>query len=323
MTRLNQILTGILVVQLIVAAFVFLPRTLSSQTEAGALLPDLEAGRVTAVTITSGEGQSLTLAQKDGAWVLASGGDYPTMEGDVPTFLESVVAVQTNRLVTETPGSHKRLEVADDAFQRLVELETEDGTTYRFYIGSSPTFGAAHVRVAGENEVYLTPELSARDAGALASDWVDTAYVSLPREEVTAFTLQNAQGTFEFNREGEAWTMAGLTGDEVLNENTVQTLLSRATAVRLQQPLGTTEDAAYGLDDPRAVVTLETEAGETHTLRVGAQDAGDNSYVVAWSDSPFYVRVSEFSVQDLVEKTREDLLQQPTPAPEPGATPSG
>jgi hypothetical protein len=323
MTRLNQILTGVLIVQLILAAVVLLPRTLSSQSEVEALLPGLEADRVTTLTITSGEGQSLTLAKKDGAWVLASAGDYPAVEGDVPAFLEKVAAVQTNRLVTETPSSHERLEVADDAYQRLVEIETDDGTTYRFYIGSSPTFGAAHVRVAGQDEVYLTPELGAQDAGTLATDWVDANYVSLPSEEVTAFTVQNQQGTFEFAREGEAWTMSDLAGEEVLNEGTVRTLLSRATTVRLQQPLGTTEEAAYGLDDPSAVVTLETEDGQTHTLRVGAQDAADNSYVVAWSGSPFYVRVSEFSVRDLVEKTRDDLLQQPTPTPEPEATPSG
>lgn len=323
MTRLNQILIGVLIVQLIVAAFVFLPQTLSSQAEVEALLPGLDIDRVATLTITSGEGRSLTLAKRNGAWVLASAGDYPTVEGDVLTLLQDIAAVQTNRLVTETPGSHKRLEVAKDDYQRLVELEADDGTTYRLYIGSSPTFGAAHVRVAGENEVYLTPELSAQDVGTLATDWVDTTYVSLPQEEVTAFTLQNGQGAFEFARDGEAWSMAGLTGDEVLNENTVRTLLSRATMVRLQQPLGTTEEAAYGLDDPSAVVTLETDGGETHTLRVGAQDAEDNSYVVAWSGSSFYVRVSESSVQDFVEKRRDDLLQQPTPTPGPEATPTG
>mgnify|MGYP000087242421 CR=1 FL=1 len=114
--RLNQILTGILVVQLIVAAFVFLPRTLSSQTEAGALLPDLEAGRVTAVTITSGEGQSLTLAQKDGAWVLASGGDYPTMEGDVPATR-----------VTETPSAEGGILWAKDS-EEIVYYSWRTGT---------------------------------------------------------------------------------------------------------------------------------------------------------------------------------------------------
>jgi hypothetical protein len=320
MTRLNQVLIGVLIAQLIVAAVVLLPRTLSSQAEAGALLPDLDADQVVSLTITSGEGEALTLAKEDGAWVLASAGAYPTVEGSVDALLEKVGAVQTNRLVTETPGSHKRLQVAGDEFQRLVEVETGDGSTYRFYIGSSPSFGATHVRLEGENEVYLTSALSAQDAGTRATDWVETTYVDLPRDELTALTLQNEQGTFEFLKEGETWTMAGLAAGEILNDNAVQTLLSRATNITLQRPLGIEEEASYGLGDPSAVVTLEA-AGETHTLRVGTQDMEDRSYVLAWSGSPFYVRVSEFSVRDFVEKTRGDLLQQPTPEPEP--TPSG
>jgi hypothetical protein len=322
MTRLNRILIGVLIVQLIVAALVFLPRTLSSEAEVEALLPGLDAAHVTALTITSGEGESITLAKKDGAWVVASAGDYPTVEGDVTTFLDKVAAIQASRLVTETPGSHKRLGVAGDDYERLVEIELDDGNTYRLYIGSSPSFGVAHVRVEGEDEVYLTPELSAQDVGTRATDWVDSTYVDLAPEEVTAFSLQNRQGTFDFAQVGEVWTMAGLSGDEVLNDSAVETLLNRATRVTLQVPLGTEEETAYGLDDPNAVVILAT-AGDRYTLRVGAQDAEDSSYVVAWSGSPFYVRVGEFAVRDLVEKTRDDLLQQPTPTSEPEATPGG
>jgi hypothetical protein len=322
MTRLNRILIGVLIVQLIVAALVFLPRTPSSEAEVQALLPGLDAEQVTALTITSGEGESITLAKKDGAWVVASAGDYPTVEGDVSAFLDKVAAIQTSRLVTETPGSHKRLGVAGDDYERLVEIEADDGSAYQLYIGSSPSFGVAHVRVGGEDEVYLTPELSAQDAGTRATDWVDSIYVDLPSEEVTAFSLENKQGTFAFAKEAGAWTMVGLAEGEVVNENAVETLLNRATRVTLQQPLGTEEEATYGLGDPNAVVTLATADGR-YTLRVGAQNAEDNSYVVAWSESPFYVRVGEFAVRDLVEKTREDLLQQPTPTPEPEAAPGG
>ena len=322
MIRLNRILLGVLIVQLIVAALVTLPRTLSSEAEVEALLPGLDADHVTALTITSGEGESITLAKKDGTWVVASSGDYPTVEGNVPALLEEVAAIQTSRLVTETPGSHKRLGVARDDYERLLEIEVDDGSTYQLYIGSSPSFDVAHVRVEGEDEVYLTTQLSAQDAGPRATDWVDSTYVDLAPEEVTAFTLQNRQGTFEFAKEGEAWTMAGLAEGEILNDKTVETLLNRATRVPLQQPLGTEEETAYGLGDPNAVVTVVT-ADDTHTLRVGAQDAEDNSYVVAWSGSPFYVRVGEFAVRDLVEKARDDLLQQPTPTPEPDATPGG
>ncbi|NIS83474.1 MAG: hypothetical protein GTO14_25495 [Anaerolineales bacterium] len=57
---------------------------------------------------------------------------------------------------------------------------------------------------------------------------------------------------------------------------------------------------------------------------MGAKDPVDNSYVVHSSESPYYVRVSEFADKDMVEKAREDFVETistPTPSIEE-ATPS-
>ena len=52
-------------------------------------------------------------------------------------------------------------------------------------------------------------------------------------------------------------------------------------------------------------------------LLIGPFDPDDNSYAVISSESPYYVRVAEYSVKDLVENTRDDLLKvEPTPTPE-------
>jgi len=64
------------------------------------------------------------------------------------------------------------------------------------------------------------------------------------------------------------------------------------------------------------VITLETDE-KTVTLRVAAEDPDDQSYVVISSESHYYVRVSRFSVDDTVERTRDDFLEEPaTPTPE-------
>jgi hypothetical protein len=93
-------------------------------------------------------------------------------------------------------------------------------------------------------------------------------------------------------------------------------VLQKATTVTMVSPLGKEEQAGYGMDEPNAVVTLKT-ADKTVTLRVGAQDPGDNTYVVKSSESPYYVRVSDYAAQNLVENAGDDfLVVPPTPAPE-------
>lgn len=320
MTRLNQILVGFLALQLVVAAIVLWPRP-AATGEGASLFPDVEADRIVAMTITAGDGQSLQLAKRDGTWVLAEADDYPVAEGKMPPVLEKIAGLKAERLVTQTSGSHKRLKVAEDDYQRRIEFELDDGTRHQLYVGTSPSFGVSHVRAEGQDEVYLASGLSAEELGAEASTWVERTYLEIPSEQIVALTLENGQGRFEFEKEGETWGMKGLAEGETLDEASVTSLANRAAFVSLLEPLGKEEEAGYGLQEPSAVVTIQTQSDEggskTYNLRVGAKDPADNSYVVISSESPYYVRVNEFAVKDFVEKGRDDFLElPPTPAPE-------
>ncbi len=314
MRRHDQILLGALIVQVILAILVFWPREAGSAA-AEPIFPDLEVEEVVGVTITDEAGNTMSLQQQASQWVLSEADDYP-VEGDkVSAFLEKLVQLSTERLVTRTDASHKPLQVSTDEFMRRIQLELADGATRILYLGSSPSYGATHFRVEGQSETYLTNRLTAWDANAAATSWVDPIYQQVPQDEVTAIRLENGNGTFTFTREDAgSWMMDGLAADETLNEAQVSALLRQATTVNMVRPLGREPQAAYGLDEPSAVVTLEGADG-TVTLRVGgAKDPEDNSYVVHSSESPYYVRVAEYGVQALVENGREDFLQ-PPPTP--------
>jgi hypothetical protein len=323
MNRLNQILVGVLVLQIVVAGIILWPRPTASG-EGESLFPGVEAEHIVGLTITSADGNAIRLARVGDGWVLPDADDYPVEEGKVPPLLDKLASLTAARLVTQTSGSHKRLGVAEDSYERLIEFELDDGSRHRLYVGTSPSFGATHVRADGQDEVYLATDLSTSDVGVQATDWTGRNYLTVPRDDVVALTLENGNGQFEFTKEGDAWTMQGLAADETLDETTIQTLLSRATSVAMLRPLGKEEKAEYGLETPSAVVILQTQSetgGErAYTLRVGAKDPEDNSYTVISSESPYYVQVSEFSVQDLVEKGRDDFLELP-PTPTPEVTP--
>jgi hypothetical protein len=319
MNRLNQILVVLLVLQLVVAAIILIPRP-APAGEGESLYPDLEAGRIVGLTVTSADGETHQQAKRDGNWVLPEADDYPVQADKVPPVLDKLAALQADRLVTETTGSHKRLKVAEDDFERLVEFELDDGSHYRLYVGTSPSYGATHVRAEGQDEVYLTSELSLQDLGAAASAWVDRAYLDLPEDQIMALTVENENGTLDLRKIGEAgWMLTDQAGDETLDQGIVTSLANRAAYITLLRPLGREDKPEYGLANPSAVVTIQTHSDEegdkTYTLWVGTQDAEDNSYVIRSSESAYYVRVSEYSVQDLVDYTRDDLLELP-PTPE-------
>lgn len=319
MNRLNRILAVLLVLQLVVAAVVLWPRPVASG-EGASLLPGFEADKVVGLTIADANDRVLALAQKDGDWVLPDADDYPAEEEKVTTLLTKIEALKADRVVTQTAASHKRLGVAEDGFERRIDLEMADGSRQRLYVGNSPPLQAAHIRADGQDQVYLTSELAAQDVGADAAAWVDTAYLSVPREQIVHFTIENAQGTLDLTKYGETWNLTGLAPDETLDENKVNTLLTRVSSVTLLEPLGKEQLPAYGLDDPLAVVTVDMDDGQSYVLRVGAQDPEDNTYVLTSSDSEYFVRVREFVAQNLVEYGRQDLLA-PTPTAVPEESP--
>jgi hypothetical protein len=286
------------------------------------LLAGLEPDQVNRITVRDGEGEQVVLAKGADGWVLADAGDYPCQENVVPDLLEKLTALRTDRLVAQTRASHERLQVSEDAFVSQVELDLADGNHYALYLGSSPSYSAIHVRVAGQDQVYLASGISSADVSARPSTWIDTLYFSVQQDQLVAATLQNPNGLFEFSKdEGGTWTMAGLTAGETASSNNITSLINRAASVRMLRPLGTEAKAEYGMDDPYAVLVLHVQEPEgtrkTYTLYVGAKSEEDGSYVLKSSESPYYVWVAEYVAQDWVGKARDELLEQPpTPTPE-------
>ena len=315
MKRHHQILAGILLVQVALTVFVFWPRSAAGE-KAEPLFPDLETDSIVSLSITDENGDQIVMRRGDSGWVLPDAEDYPVQTTSITPVLDSLVEVDTDNLVARSETSHRQLQVAEENFVKRVAFETEDGAERVLYVGSSPRYSASHVRVEGEEETYLTDDISRWNLTAQPSSWVDASYLSVPQKELVQVTLENAQGTFTFVRgEGGAWTLADLAGDEQASDTKISGIVSSAANLRLKRPLGKTEEAPYGLDEPSAVVTLKTTEDE-YTLTVGAHDVEDGSYVVKASDASYYVTVSEASVRRLVETGRRDLLQaEPTPTP--------
>jgi len=322
MSRGNQILAAILVAQLVLIVFSFWPR--SAETTGGdLLLGKIETDRIVRMTVYDlAEGQ-IQLSKVSADWVLPEADNFPCKADVVSSVLDKLTSLQSDRMVTETKASHKRLQVAEDSYVRLVELVQEDGTVYALYIGSSPSYGAIHVRVKGQDQVYLVSGLSSADVSVQPANWIDTAYLTLQQDQVVYASLENGNGQFDFTRDSaqDDWTMSELAADEFLEQSAVTSLLSQVSSVRMVRPLGKQEQQEYGLDEPSAVLVVHTrdendELSE-YQLYVGTQDTKANTYIVKSSESPYYVEVAAYVVEGWIAKTREDfLVLPPTPTTE-------
>lgn len=318
LSRSNQLWLGLLLVQLAITAFVFWPR----QEAAGSQLAitGFTLAEVSKLTITDNEGQQITLQKEAGDWVWPEADNYPAVESKVVDLLSNVVGLETNRLVTNTEASHKRLQVADDDFARQITIETNSGDSQTIYVGSSPNAGSTHLRLAGQSETYLTGDLNAWQITTQPASWLDTDYLNIPADTITSLQVQNSQGGLTFSKaEDGSWTLADLAADETALPNNISTLVNQLGPMRMVKPLGKTAEAWYALGNPQAAITVTSQAeGEeatTYIIQIGAANE-DDQYVVKASDSEYYVLVASFIVRDFVEQGRSHYLAEPEVEPE-------
>jgi hypothetical protein len=317
MKRRNQILAGLLGAQIVLIVLVFLPRLLPSQNQSGPLLGSVQASDIVKLTISDKDGKTVTLAKQGTDWNLPDFENYTAKSEQVTQFLNKLIGIKTDVLATNTVSSLKRLQVADDDFVRKVDLQGADGMVHTLYLGTPSGGGANHVRLGGQNNVYVARGINAFEAANDVNGWINLTYLSVPQSNVMSASIENAQGKFEFSNNANVWTMKGLPGGTQFNQTALTGLLGRLGSLAMISPLGKAAKPEYGFDKPSATVTVvvsDTNSTKVYTLKIGAKDSEGN-YPAISSDSTWYVKVPAASVEPFLNAKTESFLVQPTPAP--------
>jgi hypothetical protein len=338
-SRTNVILLVVLLLQLAVSVYTFWPK--SATTGAGQpLLAGITTDAITGVTITDDSDRSVSFVKEGDAWTLANSDGYPANGDKIKQTLDKLVAIATDRLVTQTPASQGRLQVAEDNYLRKVDLTTASGVQ-TLYLGSSTGAASTHVRAATEDATYLTNQVATWELDTLTTTWIDVTYFTVPKEQINEVTLENANGTFTFVRTdnapnsattgatdsaatSEGWTLADAAAGEPIASANISTLIDRLVRLNLHSVLGKSESPDYGLATPLATLTVTssepttgttTAETKTTTFVIGAKDEENKAYYFKSSDSDFYVRLAAFTGDEFVNKQRSDfMVQAETPA---------
>jgi hypothetical protein len=332
-SRTNIVLIVLLLLQVALSAYLLWPSDTATATGAP-ILKNVTTGDVTGLTITDNNARSVSFVKEGDTWTLADSDGYPANSQKITEMLDKLVGITTDRLVTKTPASHDRLQVAEDNYQRKVDITTADGVQ-TLYLGSSTGAAATHVRAADDNATYLTSALATYELDTLGTSWIDVTYYQVPKDAISQVTLQNANGTFTFVRKGSDWTLADATPDEPVASANINTLIDRIATLNLHSVLGKSESPDYGLASPLATLTVTTVVTntaavtdsttatttqaisgttptqtKTTTFVVGAKDEANDAYYFKSSDSDYYVRLAAFTGDEFVNKQRSDFMVQ-------------
>src|SRR5690606_12415043 len=229
MNRMNQILAGLLVVQLGLAVLVFVGDDDAQIGELRPVVADFEASEVDVIQVfdrigdedededegedgddkktdaEGGEQPAIVLERRGSEWVLASHHDYPVDTTRVTGLLEKIAGMRSRGPVASGAARQKQLDVADDDYQRKLVLRSGD-EEIAIYVGASAGARQTSVRLGGRDEVHGVTGLTAYGVGAEVSSWIDTAYFKIERDDIASIEVSNANGTFTLEHaEGDQW----------------------------------------------------------------------------------------------------------------------
>src|SRR5205814_2472331 len=129
---------------------------------------------------------------------------------------------------------------------------------------TSPNVRATNVRVAGNDNVYLSGDVTGSDINTEMSGWINANYFTAETPAIKSISLANAKGKFDFTKTiTGTWTLAGLAKSEKFNENNFTTRLTQLNSIQMTEPLGKQAKPEYGLDKPSATITITVQPTTT------------------------------------------------------------
>jgi len=281
-------------------AVVYWPR--HSRQETGRILAGLDAAAVTSLEISDNSGKTVKLEKKDGAWQvrLADASLYPAAAGKVEKILEKLASLDTARLVSSSASARRRLEVAEEHFNRRVKLAAA-GDTFELYLGTSPGYKRIHVRRGGGDGIYLVRDLAAWELAATVSSWWKHEYLDYDPGRVTALAVKNGHGEFRLERKSGKWQAEG----RELDQNRAASLVSDLCRLTITDVV--TEKGFAPRGEPEATLTIEGKDGK-RVLSVWKPEKKDGDYTVKLEDASHYARAAKYALGRLLDATLAGFL---------------
>jgi len=325
MKRTIILLSGLLAAQVALAVGLNLRSAgLAGQPAAVALL-SFPASDVDRLSITDGDGVSVTVAKKDGKWVLPDKGDFPADGDKIDGLLADLTAAKEGAPVATSATGTERFRVADAGFERKLVFGPADKPLATVYLGTSQGARQVHVRRSDQNGVRLV-DFGIYRARSSADDWVDATVLKTAAEKITGLawgdvrierktepaaaapdaTAEAAKDKIQAAAPSETWVLDGDT-PRSLKLELVHALTDKLSVLRITglAPQAAAVDGA----SPDLDLTITMDGGNSRHLRIWKGKDGD--YTVTADDLPWQAKLVKSAAEALIKATSDVAFAPP------------
>jgi len=248
--------------------------------DAEALLPRFRPEAVTSIVLGSGP-ESLALVSQERVWMIANGPRRFADVAKVDYALGMLAALTREELVSILPDKHAVFEVDRVNGRRVVLLAGADTLATLFIGKPGPNGFDSYVRLADEDEVYLSPSGLAANVLRRPEHWRDRIVLPLDPNEVTTISVDRGGLEIVLER-GDAGSWTARKPEEFLADSgACDRLLLTLADLRAVGFADDISPGEAGLDieggqSPVATVEAGLESGMTASLWIGSRT--DDTY---------------------------------------------
>ena len=305
-----QILSIILVIQIIATRFTFSGKSNLEGFDATEPLFDLTLNDLDEIVITPGKNEEekevTTLLEKEGQWVLAHHFNFPISETKKKMFDNKLFSTKRPLPVGSTNIAAKQFEVSANNFKTKVEFKSDGVVKKTMLIGSSPSFKKVHARFDKEKNTYALT-FDGFSLQGKPSTWIERRLLAVDQEKVKKIVFPSF--TLLQNTTESSITVEDLAENEEMNTTEAKSLLKGTSSPLYLEVLGDTVKPEYQLTSPKASYTIHLVDGSTREVKLGDVE-GEDFFVLKVSVYPYYFKASSYHADKLSGAQRSKLVKE-------------
>ena len=251
---------------------------------------------------------SVTLAKKSDAWSIPEYHDLPVNNEGLDTLLSKLGELQAGWPVANSSAAQARFEVAEDKFEKRMQLFRGDELLADIYVGTSPAYRRAHIRLAGATDIFSV-ELNAHDVYVKNEEWLDKALLVVS-------DLNSVKGAdYTLQKQDDAWSLVPEPVEDALPLNTdqVEKLADTLSGLRIQT-------ASDSVDGEATMVSIGKATGDTLDYALFQQG---EDYWVKRSDQAVFFSITKSDFETLTQANLAWLTEEAPEVVAPAMPPAG
>lgn len=264
------------------AWFIERERPPASEADANEQAFDVEADRITALTVTADNGDVTELsraAEGENDWTVTAPVATAADDNAATGIASSLASLEIRRVVDENAADLSVYGLAEPTFS--VEFGTADAAAVTLAVGDeTPTGGERYAAIDGAARIILIPSFVESTFNRTTLELRDRSVLEFTGPDVTSLTVEQSEGALRFSKAEGDWRIADpldVRADFGLVEGMVGRLGSAEMISIASDSAGEEDLEPFGLDAPRLTTTLEVD-GDTHTLLVGDENPESTVY---------------------------------------------